>query len=95
MLVSETVPDDECKPGSICHPVTATSERDYSLVRLTKTGVEISYLDCDKSSAVAKLTGVEAGNIGICTFRSRAVLETALRSQAKQIWKPDLTYRYE
>jgi len=94
MLVSEAVLD-KCEPGNICHPVTATSERIYLLVRLTKTGVEVSILDCDKSSAVAKLTGVEAGNIGDCTFRSRAVLETALRIQAKQIWKTDWTYRYE
>jgi hypothetical protein len=95
LLVSEAVSDDKCKPGDICHPVTAASARMYGLVRLTKDGAEISIPDCDKSSAVAKLTGVEAGNLGICTFRSRAVLETALRIQAKRIWKPDVTYRYE
>jgi hypothetical protein len=67
----------------------------YGLVRRTKDGAEINIPDCDKSSAVAKLTGVEAGNIGICTFKSRAALETALRLQAKRIWKPDVTYRYE
>ncbi len=95
MVVSEVVTDDKCKPGDICHPVTAASERMYGLVRLTKDGAEINIPDCDKSGAVAKLPGVEADSFGDCHFTSRAALEIALRIQAKQLWKPDLTYRYQ
>jgi hypothetical protein len=95
MVVSEAVTDDKCKPGDICHPVTAASERMYGLVRLTKDGAEINIPDCDKSSAVAKLTGVEADSFGDCRFKSRVALETALRIRTKRIWKSDLTYRYE
>ena len=48
-----------------------------------------------KSSPVAKLPGVKAGDYGICMFSSRASLETALLDLAKQNWKAGLVYKYE
>jgi len=95
MFVFEAVSDDKCKPGNICHPMTAASDRYYGLVRLTGTGAEVASYDCDKSSAAAKLPGVKVEDYGICTFGSRASLETALRAQAGQPWKVSLAYRYE
>jgi hypothetical protein len=95
MFVFEAVSDDKCKPGDTCHPLTATSERDYGLVRLTKAGAEVTSPDCAKSSTVAKLPGVKLEDYGLCQFSSRAALEAALRIQAGQPWKPQLTYRYE
>jgi len=76
--VFEAVSDDACKPGQTCHPMTAQSERDYGLVRATKTGAEDFNPDCGKSSAVAKLPGVKADSYGGCTFANRASLEKAL-----------------
>jgi len=95
VFVFEAVADDKCKPGNSCHPMTQNSERYYGLVRLTKTGAEVTSPDCDKASAVAKLPGVTAGDYGTCTFTSRTALESALRAQAMQVWKVNLSYRYE
>jgi hypothetical protein len=95
VFVFEAVSDDKCRPGQTCHPVTATSERDYGLVRRTKTGAEVTSPDCDKSSPAAKLSGVKAGSYGICDFTSRASLETALLALAKQSWKAGLVYTYQ
>ena len=93
--VFEAVSDDACKPGQTCHPMTAKSERDYGLVRATKTGAEVSNPDCDKAGAVAKLPGVKADTYGSCTFSNRASLEKALLDLAKQGWKTSVTYKYE
>ena len=93
LFVFEAVSDDKCKPGNICHPVTAESERDYGLLRLTKAGAEVSSPDCDKTTA--KLPGVTASDYGTCTFTSRASLETALLAQARQNWKASLAYAYQ
>ena len=41
MFVFEAVSDDTCRPGHTCHPMTAKSERDYGLVRRTKSGAEV------------------------------------------------------
>ncbi len=95
VFVFEAVSDDKCRPGDICHPMTAKSERDYGLVRLTKAGAEVTSPDCDKSSAAAKLPGVSASDYGTCTFTSRASLETALLAQARQGWKASIAYNYE
>jgi len=95
MFVFESVSDDKCRPGQTCHPMTATSERDYGLVRQTKTGAEVTNPDCDKSSALAKLPGVKAGDYGICSFSNRASLEAALLSLAKQSWKTTVAYKDE
>ena len=95
VFVFEAVSDDACKPGQTCHPMTAQSERDYGLVRITKTGAEVFNPDCGKSSAVAKLPGVKADNYGSCSFRNRASLEKALLDLAKQGWKTSVTYKYE
>jgi hypothetical protein len=95
VYVFEAVSDDKCRPGQTCHPVTAQSERDYGLVRVTKTGAEVSSPDCGKSSAVAKLPGVKADDYGGCSFSNRASLEKALLDAAKQGWKTSLAYRYE
>ncbi len=94
-FVFEAVADDKCEPGKDCNRITAASERYYGLMRLTKTGAEVTSPDCDKTSAAARLPGVTAGAYGTCTFTSRASLETALRAQAAQPWKVNLTYRYE
>jgi hypothetical protein len=95
MFVFEAVSDDKCRLGEICHPVTAKSERDYGLVRRTKTGAEMTSPDCAKSSAVAKLPGVKADTYGSCSFSNRASLEKALLDLAKQGWRTNLAYRYE
>jgi len=95
VFVFEAVSDDKCKPGNICHPMTAKSERDYGLVRLTKTGAEVASPGCDKASAAAKLPGVSVSDYGTCTFTSRASLETALLAQARQGWKASIAYNYE
>ena len=95
VYVFEAVSDDACKPGQTCHPMTAKSERDYGLVRATKTGAEVSNPDCDKAGAVAKLPGVKADTYGSCTFSNRASLEKALLDLAKQGWKTSVTYKYE
>jgi len=95
VFVFEAVSDDKCRPGNTCHPMTAASERDYGLVRRTKTGAEVTSPDCDKTSPAAKLPGVKAGDYGICSFTSRAALETALLGLAKQDWKAGLVYKYE
>jgi hypothetical protein len=95
MFVFEAVSDDKCRPGQTCRPMTATSERDYGLVRRTKSGAEVTNPDCDKNSAVGKLPGVKAGDYGICSFTSRASLETALLGLAKQNWKTTVVYKYE
>ena len=95
VYVFEAVSDDACKPGQTCHPLTAQSERDYGLVRDTKTGAEVFNPDCGKSSAVAKLPGVKADTYGSCTFANRASLEKALLDLAKQGWKTSVIYRYE
>jgi hypothetical protein len=94
-FVFEAVSDDKCKPGNVCTPVTAKSERDYGLVRLTRRGAEVTSPACDKASAAAKLPGVTADDYGTCTFTSRASLETALKAQARQGWKASLAYNYE
>jgi hypothetical protein len=95
VFVFEAVSDDKCRPGNTCHPMTAKSERDYGLVRLTKTGAEVTNPDCNKSDAVARLPGVKAGDYSICSFESRASLETALSALAKQPWKTGVVYTYE
>ena len=95
MFVFEAVSDDKCRPGETCHPVTAKSERDYGLVRVTKTGAEVASPECGKSSAAAKLPGVKADAYGSCSFSNRASLEKALLAAAKQGWKTSLTYKYE
>jgi hypothetical protein len=91
----EAVSDDACKPGQTCHPMTAKSERDYGLVRLTKTGAEVFNPECSKSSAVAKLPGVKADTYGSCSFSNRASLEKALVDLARQGWKTSVTYKYK
>jgi hypothetical protein len=95
VFVFEAVSDDKCNPGDVCRPMTAKSARYYGLVRLTKTGAEVTSPDCDKTSAAARLPGVKAEDYGTCSFVSRASLETAVRAQAGQKWKINLTYRYE
>ncbi len=95
VFVFEAVSDDKCRPGDTCHPLTAKSERDYGLVRRTRTGAEVTSPDCPKSSPVARLPGVTAGDYGICVFSGRASLETALLGVAKQGWKAGLVYKYE
>ena len=60
-----------------------------------KTGAEVTSPDCDKTSATARLPGVTAGGYGTCAFTSRASLESALKAQATQPWKINLTYKYE
>ena len=95
VFVVEAVSDDACKPGQSCHPMTAQSERDYGLVRVTKTGAEVFNPDCAKSGAVAKLPGVKADDYGGCSFTNRASLEKALLELAKQDWKTSVTYKYE
>lgn len=95
VYVFEAVSDDACKPGQTCHPMTAKSERDYGLVRATKTGAEVSNPECDKSASVSKLPGVKADTYGSCTFSNRASLEKALLDLAKQSWKTSVTYKYE
>ena len=95
VYVFEAVSDDACKPGQTCHPMTAQSERDYGLVRATKTGAEVFNPDCTKSGAVAKLPGVKADDYGSCSFTNRASLEKALLDLAKQGWKTSVTYKYE
>jgi hypothetical protein len=74
--------------------VTAESTRDYGLVRRTKTGAEVTSPDCDESSPVARLPGVEAGS-GSCRFSNRASLEKALLDLSKQRWKTSMVYKYE
>ena len=91
----EAASDDKCKPGNTCHPLTAQSERDYGLVRVTKTGAEVFNPECDKSGAVAKLPGVKADTYGSCSFSDRASLEKALLDLTKQSWKTSVTYKYE
>ena len=95
VFVFEAVSDDACKPGQTCHPMTAQSERDYGLVRVTKTGAEVFNPDCGKTSAVAKLPGVKADDYGGCSFSSRASLEKALLDSTKQSWKTSVIYKYE
>ena len=94
VFVFEAVSDDACKPGQTCHPLTAQSERDYGLVRVTKAGAEVFNPECTKSGA-AKLRGVKADAYGSCSFTNRASLEKALLDLAKQSWKTSLAYRYE
>lgn len=91
----EAASDDACRPGQACHPMTAQSERDYGLVRRTRTGAEVTSPDCGKSSPAARLPGVRADDDGICSFTSRASLETALLGLAKQSWKASVVYKYE
>jgi hypothetical protein len=95
VFVFEAVSDDACRPGRACHPPTAKSERDYGLVRLTKSGAEVSNPDCGKSSFAAHLTGVKADTYGSCSFSNRASLEKALLDLAKQDWKTSAVYKYE
>jgi hypothetical protein len=95
VFVLEAVSDDVCKPGQTCRPMMAKSERDYGLVRATKTGAEVFNPDCSKSSAVAKLPGVKADDYGTCSFSNRVALEKALLDLAKQDWKTSVTYKYE
>jgi hypothetical protein len=95
VFVFEAVADDKCRPGNTCHPLTAKSERNYGLVRVTSSGAEVENPDCDKSSAVARTPGVKADDYGTCSFSSRASLEAALQALAGQSWKTSMTYRYE
>ena len=95
MFVFEAVSDDACKPGQACHPMTAQSERDYGLVRATRTGAEVLNPDCSTSGATAKLPGVKADSHGDCSFSNRASLEKALLDLARQSWKASQTYKYE
>jgi hypothetical protein len=74
--------------------VTAKSERDYGLVRRTQSGAEVMNPDCQKSDPATKLPGVKAGDYSICSFTSRASLETALIGLAKS-WKTSVIYTYE
>jgi hypothetical protein len=91
----EAVSDNRCGPGETCHSATASSERNYGLVRQIPGGAEVTDPDCDTSSPAAKLPGVKAGNYGICSFTSRASLEAALLGLAKQGWKTTVVYKYE
>lgn len=91
----EAVSDNSCGVGETCFPATANSERDYGLVRQTKTGAEVISPECGKSDPIAKLTGVKADDYGICSFSNRASLEAALLGLAKQSWKAGIVYRYE
>ena len=93
MFVFEAVSDDACRPGQTCHPMTAQSERDYGLVRLTKAGAEVTSPDCNMSAI--RLPGVKADKYGTCMFANRTSLEKALLDLAKQGWKTSLAYRYE
>jgi hypothetical protein len=93
-FVFEAASDDKCKSGDTCHPLTAQSDRYYGLARITKTGADVTSLDCDKNSAIAKQPGVKIGDYSTCTFTSRAALEKALLAQAKLRWKTSLTYTY-
>lgn len=95
VFVFEAVSDDKCHPGETCRPMTAESERYYGLMRLTRTGAEVTSPDCDRTSAAARLPGVKVGRYGTCTFTDRAALEKALADQAARKWKINLTYRYE
>jgi hypothetical protein len=95
VFLFEAVSDDKCRPGESCHPITAQSERDYGLVRLTKTGAEVTSPDCDKTSPAARLPGVSLRDYGICRFASRAALEAAAKDQAARPWKSQMVYRYE
>lgn len=94
-FVFEAVADDKCEQGKPCDRMTATSDRYYGLMRLTRTGAEISNPDCSKDSSTARLPGVRLGDFATCTFTSRAALESALKAQAAQPFKVSLTYRYE
>jgi hypothetical protein len=91
VFVFEAVSDDKCRPGNICHPMTTKSERDYGLVRLTRSGAEAASPDCDKATA----PGLTASDYGTCTFTSRASLETALKAMARQGWKASIAYAYQ
>ncbi len=95
VFIFEAVSDDKCRPGQTCHPMTAKSERDYGLARRTQAGAEVMNPDCEKSDPVAKLPGVKAGDYSICSFASRASLETALLGLARQRWKTSVVYTYE
>ena len=91
----ETISDIPTHLIAFSDDMTAQSERDYGLVRATKTGAEVFNPDCGKSSAAAKLPGVKADSYGSCTFGNRASLEKALLDLAKQSWKTSVMYRYE
>ena len=95
VFVFEAVSDDKCRPGQTCHPMTAKSERDYGLVRRTREGAEVTNPDCNRSDPAASLPGVKAGDYGICSFTSRASLQSALLALARQPWKTGVLYRYE
>jgi hypothetical protein len=94
-FVFEAVADDKCEKTKPCNRMTAASERYYGLMRLTRTGAEVSNPDCARDSAAARLPGVTVADYATCHFTSRAALETALKAQAAQPWKTSLTYRYE
>ena len=95
LWVFEAAADDTCKRAKPCNRMTAASERYYGLMRLTKTGAEVSTPDCGRDGAAAKLPGVEAAGYATCHFTSRAALDSALKAQAVQPFKVHLTYRYE
>jgi hypothetical protein len=95
VFVFEAASDDKCRPGTMCHPVTAMSERDYGLVRRTQTGAEVTNPDCAAGSPATRLSGVKMSDYGICRFSNRASLETALLGLAKQGWKTSVIYKYE
>jgi hypothetical protein len=93
-FVFEAVSDDKCRPGDICHPLTAQSDRYYGLARTARTGAEVASPDCNKGDAIAKIPGVKIEDYSTCTFASRASLEKALLVQSKRPWKTSLTYTY-
>jgi hypothetical protein len=95
VFVFEAVSDDKCRPGNVCHPVTATSERDYGLVRRTRTGAEVTDPDCAAGSPATRLPGVKMSDYGICRFSDRTSLETALLGLARQGWKTSVIYKYQ
>ena len=94
-FVFEAVADDKCEAGKPCNRMTAKSDRYYGLMRLTRSGAQVSNPDCGKDSAAAKLPGVAAAGYATCNFTSRAALESALRMLAAQPFKVNLTYHYE
>ena len=85
-----------CKPADMdCKPVTATSLRYYGLVRATSRGAEQFNPVCKRTSSFARLPGVTVKDYDTCHFTSRASLERALLTLARQEPKADTIYTYQ